>query len=483
MFDLENFSYIKTIQPFEWVMLGIYTLLIMGITFFIQVTNIRKNPLYRYYSLAVLAKIFSSIVFCLIYIYYYNGGDTVSYYESSRALVNMGMKNPSNYIQLVTESPSIANYLLFDGQTGYPWEFMYMDSQTWFVAKMLSPILFVSFKSYLVSSIVLSWLSFFGSWKLFQMLCRYYPGLEKRMAFCLLFMPSVLFWGSGILKDTFTFSAVAWFIVGVDGAFITKNAKWKSRIIILLAGYVILSIKPYILISLLPGALVWILFTRISKMRSRLLKYVALPAIYLMSFGIGYFGLSALGDRLGKFSIEKMLKTASITQNDLHQDYYGGSSFDIGSFEPTLPGIISKAPAALTVGLFRPFLWEARNVVMIVSGLENSIYLALTLALLYRVLLDPKKFFAALVDNPFIIFLLSYTVLFSIMVGLSTSNFGALVRFKIPFLPSFVCALFVLNYILALKKPFVPPTPQKKRRIEPARPGQPQRIYVEKGSV
>src|SRR4051812_31822631 len=114
MFELENFAYIKRIEPFEWVMLGIYTLLIIGITFYFQVTRIKKNPLYKYYGWAVFAKIFSGVVFCLIYIYYYNGGDTVAYYESSRALVNMALKNPGNYIQEITQSPTMANYLLFD---------------------------------------------------------------------------------------------------------------------------------------------------------------------------------------------------------------------------------------------------------------------------------------------------------------------------------------------------------------------------------
>lgn len=463
MFELENYSYIRFIHPFEWVMLGIYMLLILGVTFFVQIKNIRKNPIYRYYTWAILAKVVSAIVFCLIYIYYYNGGDTVSYYESSRALVNMGMKNPANYVQLIFESPSMPNYLLFDRVTGYPWPYMYFDSQAWFVAKMLSPVLFVSFKSYLVSTVILSWLSFVGTWKLFRMLCRYYPGQERAMALSVLFIPSVLFWGSGILKDTITFSAVCWFIVGLDGAFISKIRFWKNLAITILAAYVMLSIKPYILISLLPGALVWVLYTRIVKLNSRFLKYVSIPLIYAISFTIGYFGLSLLGDRLGKFSIAKMLETASVTQKDLRQDYYHGSSFDIGEFEPTIGGVVSKAPAAIMVGLYRPFIWEARNVVMIASGIENTIYLGLSVLLLFRLFSDPRKFFQVILDNPFIIFLLSYTVLFSMLVGLSTSNFGALVRFKIPFMPAFVCALLLLNYFLAYRK-----QPGKKRVLPEA---------------
>jgi hypothetical protein len=452
MFEIENFSYIRFIHPFEWAMLGIYMIILVGVSFFSQVKNIKTQPIYRYYPWAIFVKVMSAVVFCLIYIYYYNGGDTVSYYETSRAIVNLGMKDAGQCLTVMTEEPSLHNYLMFDGSTGYPWPYMYFDSQAFFVAKMIAPILFVSFKSYLVSSVILSWISFFGAWRLFLMLCRYYPGLEKWLAFGVLFIPSVLFWGSGILKDTITFSAVCWFIVALDAAFISKRKRGKNIAVLFAAAYVLLSIKPYILISLLPGALVWVLYSKIAGTRSKLLRYLSIPLIYLFAFAAGYGTLAALGNRLGKFSIERMFQTAAITQRDLKQDYYRGSSFDIGEFEPTVSGVAGKIPAAVTVGLFRPFVWEARNLVMLISGIENFVYLVLSLLAMSQMIFNPKKFFRILLDNPLLIFLLSYTLLFSALVGLSTSNFGALVRFKIPFLPAFVCSIIILNYFLWFRK-------------------------------
>src|ERR1044071_3401460 len=108
MFDLENLSYIRAINPFEWVMLAIYCIVIFAFVFARQVMMLKRNPLYRYFGWALLAKVISSIVFCLIYIYYYNGGDTVSYYETSRSLVNLGTKNVASYFDVVTSSPSLS---------------------------------------------------------------------------------------------------------------------------------------------------------------------------------------------------------------------------------------------------------------------------------------------------------------------------------------------------------------------------------------
>lgn len=452
MFELENFSYIRQIYPFEWVMLGIYCILIFGLTFGRQVVKQKTNPLYRFFFRAVLVKIISSIVFCLIYIYYYQGGDTVSYYETARSIVNLSMKSLSSCIDVMTSKPSLAGFMTFDRETGYPWPYMYFDSQTFFVAKLIFPLEFAAFKSYLVTSVLLSWVSFFGAWRFFLMMCRYFPGMERRLAIALLFVPSVLFWGSGILKDTITFSAVCWFIVAMDAAFIRPRKNPWALITMLLSLYILLSIKPYILYSLLPGAIIWIGIVKTKNIQSAFIRVAFMPVVLVLSIGGGFAALSLLGNSMGKFAINKMLETASVTQKDLKQDYYQGSSFDIGDFEPTVPGMMAKVPAAMAVGLFRPYVWEARNLVMVASGLENLCYLLLVLFLGFRIISSPRRFFRVLSDYPILTFLLCYTLFFSVMVGLSTSNFGALVRFKIPFMSCYIALLLILHELLKVKQ-------------------------------
>lgn len=449
MFELENFSYIKSIHPFEWVMLGIYCIVIFGITFWNQVMKVGRNPVYRFFGWAVFLKVISSIVFCLIYIYYYQGGDTVSYYETSRSLVNLGMKNIVSYLDVITSAPSMSGYMTFDRETGFPWPYMYFDSQTFFVAKLISPLVFIGFKSYLVTSVLLSWISFFGAWKFYLLLCRYFPGMEKRLAIGVLFVPSVLFWGSGILKDTITFSAVCWFIVGLDAAFIAGRRSKMAYLTVLLTLYVLLSVKPYVLYSLLPGAIIWIGSSRMKKIHSKFVRITLVPLVLVLSIAGGFAALSLLGNQMGKFAINKMLETASVTQKDLKQDYYQGSAFDIGDFDPTIAGVTAKVPAAMAVGLFRPYVWEARNIVMVASGLENLVYLLMAVFLIFKIISSPRKFFRILGEYPILSFLLCYTLFFSVMVGLSTSNFGALVRFKIPFLSCYIVLLLILHYFLS----------------------------------
>jgi hypothetical protein len=187
----------------------------------------------------------------------------------------------------------------------------------------------------------------------------------------------------------------------------------------------------------------------VKRIKSKFVKVTMIPMAVVVALIMGYLGLSVLGGKMGKFSVEKMLVTASITQKDLKQDYYQGSSFDIGDFEPTVGGMLGKVPIAMRVGLFQPFVWEARNVVMIFSGLENLAYLLIAVFLVFKIIRNPRRLFRILNQYPILILLLLYTLLFSVMVGLSTSNFGALVRFKIAFMSCYVVLLFILHGFLS----------------------------------
>jgi hypothetical protein len=105
-------------------------------------------------------------------------------------------------------------------------------------------------------------------------------------------------------------------------------------------------------------------------------------------------------------------------------------------------GLLKKSPVAIIAGLYRPFLWESGNAVMLVSGIENTLILILTITSIFRT--NIIYFFKKMLREPILFFSLSFSIFFAFSVGISTPNFGALVRFKIAYLPFFLCSLFIL---------------------------------------
>jgi len=442
MNELKNYGYLENLELSEYIAFPIYIIIILLISFYIQNKNIKKNPIYKYYTWGVSAKLFGAVVFCLVYIFVYKGGDTISYFESARALCNLMTHNPSSFLKVMTERATIENYFLFDGKTtGFPWQYMFFEPKTFFVMKLLVPFVFISFKSYALATILLSWISFAGIWRLYIVFSNYYKSYYKQLAFAILFVPSAVFWGSGILKDTISLSASCWFIYSFYMFFIKKENRFKNFIVLMLASYVILSVKSYIFIAILPGSIIWIFYERIVKIKSKFVRFSIIPFGIILSITIGYSVLSSIGE----FDVEKLLNDASIKQTDLKRVEYKGNSFDIGSYDPSISGALSVTPGALLAGLYRPFIWEANNIVMALSGIENFIYLLLTILIFWK--LKFKRIFSIIFNNPFLIFCISYSVLLALIIGLSTSNFGALVRFKIAFMPEFFGTLIIIYYL------------------------------------
>jgi hypothetical protein len=182
----------------------------------------------------------------------------------------------------------------------------------------------------------------------------------------------------------------------------------------------------------------------LQKLKDKFLKVILAPVIIVVGMIAGFFTWTLTNGSLGDYSsIDNMLKLASEKSTDLKQSYYEGNSFDIGEYDPTISGVLSKFPIATITGLFRPFLWESKNIVMILSGLENAIFL---LILLYIFFNKPIGVIKAITSNPLVLFCFIFSIFFAFSVAISTSNFGAMVRLRIPQIPFLLSGLVIVNY-------------------------------------
>lgn len=432
---------------FDWLLIPIYFLLIYFIANYIQKKNEKTQPLYKWYTRGLMVKLIGAIAVCLIYQLYYVGGDTTCYFQTSRAILNMSGKDIYVFSDIMLGNNSMENYTYFDAST--TWPVYWVNDQTLFVARILVPFCFLSFNNFVITAILLAWLCYTGIWRLFLLFNSEFPQLQKQLAISILFIPSVVFWGSGLLKDTITLSAVGWYTYHFYFFFIKRKYTFSSGICIFVSAFLLIAIKPYILFALLPGSIIWLSNDRLKNIRNNVLRSVAAPFFISIGIGLGVLVLSQMGNVLGVYSIDKVLDKAVESNIDQKQDYYGGNSFDIGDFDATLPGVLSKVHVAIAATLFRPYLWDAKNPVMFISALENTYILLLTVFLLIR--LKFFGFFTLIGENPLLLFSVLFALFFAFSVGLATSNFGSLVRLKIPCIPFFVSSLFVLKHFYEKK--------------------------------
>ncbi len=182
------------------------------------------------------------------------------YYDSTRPFVELASRDFGSYLQVLFSDNTPETKSLFTSDTGVPYSYMYYDNKTCMVLRMTSILLLAGFKSFLISSVLLSVLSYIGLWKIYKLLCSYYPELSKILCYAVLFVPSITFWGSGILKDTYTMAATGLITFSFHELFIKKRLRSVVNwFLFFLSVSILLSVKPYIFMTILPCLFIWLI--------------------------------------------------------------------------------------------------------------------------------------------------------------------------------------------------------------------------------
>src|SRR5260221_672625 len=196
---------------------------------------------------------------------------------------------------------------------------------------------------------------------------------------------------------------------------------------------IIFPVKKLVLQAFLPAAILWIYMGRIQAIRSIALKVMALPFILVLCALLAYYSVVKVGEGDKRYAAGKLSQTARITAMDIRYQTGrdAGSGYTLGEMDGSFIGMMRLAPNAINVSLFRPYLWEVRNPLMLLSALESTGFLFLVLYVLWERRSSALKAFA----NPDIAFTMVFSIVFAFAVGVSTFNFGSLARYKIPLLP------------------------------------------------
>jgi hypothetical protein len=162
---------------------------------------------------------------------------------------------------------------------------------------------------------------------------------------------------------------------------------------------------------------------------------VAVLAAFFLTQGL------AQSEDTAQFSAEQLLTTVQSQQatfsRNVGSDEGGGSNFGVGVSSSPL-GMIALFPLGVINTFFRPFLWDIGSPMMILSALEAFSFLALTYICFRRI--GFGKTFRMIFDDPVIAFCFVFALLFGGIIGATTTNFGALVRYKLPCIPFYALA-------------------------------------------
>jgi hypothetical protein len=423
------------------------------------------HPLRPYYLPGLYVKFGGAIFIALIYQYYYGGGDTYNFFTQSKTINSALDESVELWIKLLFRvSPDNDPYIYKYSSQLY-W---YNDPNSYSVGAIGAVFGLFNGTTYIPIALLFAFFSFTGIWAMFKTFVSIYPKLHKPLAVAFLFIPSTVVWGSAMFKDTICMFGLGWLTYTVFRVFLEKDFSLKNLFLLIFSFFLIAIVKVYIILAFVPALSIWLLMNYSGRIRSKALRW-SLNIVTISACLAGFILVSeTFSDKLGRYSLERLAATAKTTQNYINyvSETEGGSAYDLGEFEPTLSGMVSKFPQAVIVTLFRPFIWEASKPIMLLSALESFAFFLLFVYAFFKGGIV-NKLRQTIADSNLIFFLI-YFLIFAFAVGISTGNFGTLSRYKIPCMPFFAAYLVVLYYSYRTQTVVKISVKQKEREVNPA---------------
>jgi len=293
--------------------------------------------------------------------------------------------------------------------------------------------------SLLAACFIIATTALVGKTLLFRALASRLPE-QRRVAALLVIvcLPSLVFWSAGLLKESLVIGPIGFAIYGLTC--LDRGKRVRGLLILASVSMVLATFKAYLLFPLtIAAGAYW--YARHSIDRTGRVRIRVAP---LILSGVATISLLVvLGELFPRYSIDNFEEEANRLQI-VGANVAGGSNYSLTEpSEARRLGAILFAPLALLTALFRPFLFEANSPLTLAAAIETTVGLLLSIRLL--LIGRWSRLRDRILASPILILCLVFTVVAGIAIGLSTTNFGTLSRYRIPIMPFFGFLLVALQ--------------------------------------
>ena len=359
--------------------------------------------------------------------------DIYRYFDDSAVMFSALRTSPGDYLRMLTgignDSPHFDSlyYRVMNNWYRKYESNMYNDAHT--IIRFNALVRLFSFGSIHVHTVFAAFLAFVGSVGLVKALAGLFPRLVKPLFLAVFMIPSVLFWSSGVIKETFLVFALGLLIWLVFGALDRQVRGWLLLMILPLAT-LLFFLKFYVLLSMVP-ALIAYAWCKLRPGRP-LLKFALVHAVFLV--------LGANSERfIPGFDI---MNTLAWKQKDfigLALSVNSGSYVHTSYLEPTIASFAAKAPHALYTTFLGPLQAWHNGAMGLVSAVETIL-----LVLVFAMLFIHRKPWQR-INKIFLLYCVSFCVLLALVIGWTTPVMGAVVRYRVPLLPFLLFAALAVT--------------------------------------
>lgn len=364
----------------------------------------------------------AGIFYGWIGIYYANMAqmqDTWSYHFSSLEETKLLFTNPHEYFMNLFHNPYEEGGIkkFFESDNSY-WN----DLKGIFFVKILSLFNIFSFGHYYTNVIFYSFISMFGPVAIFRVMNDVFPGKKWQVLAGTFLIPSFLYWTSGLHKEGLIFLGFSLVIFTVYFALKNKKIPVGKIFIILVGLLLVLILRNFLIVVLLPALIAWLLATKFPKKGLRV--FAACYTVFIILF----FTAKYIHPDLN-------FPSAVVKKQKEFTALLGNSSVPTKKLEPTFTSFIINSPQAITLATIRPYPSDVRHILSLAAATEINFLL-----LLFLVFLFFRK--NGSTSRLFIYFCLFLSFSILLTIGYTVNNIGAIVRYRSIVFPFLMVPLF-----------------------------------------
>jgi hypothetical protein len=362
-----------------------------------------------------LLKVMAGIFYGWVGVYYGNTAqmvDTWSFHYDSLAEARLFRSDPAHYLSGFFSDTYGDGFGGFLGREKSWWDNLDLNV----ILKLFGLFNVASFGHYYINVIFYSFLTLFGPVAFYQVMRHVFPYKRLSLLPAVFFIPSFLYWTSGLHKEGLIFNGLAGVIFVVYFGLKEKRWGWSRVLLLSVAFLLAFTLRSYLALLLVPALITWGIAKR-TKVKP-LVVFTACYTLFIMFFFLAPRVSSGLA--FPQAVVEKQRQFSGLS---------GNSEVSIRKLEPTAGSFVLNAPQAISLSLMRPYLTDIRHLLSMAAALETTALLLLLLLWLWF------NFRKRTRPNPFLLFCFFFSASVLLIIGYTVNFLGAIVRYRSIVLP------------------------------------------------
>ncbi|MBF8962007.1 hypothetical protein I0P70_02010 [Pontibacter sp. FD36] len=436
---------------------GLNLLVLAGLIWWLWKQN-WKTGLRPYFFPTLLLKLACGLLIGVLSFYVFDKGDTQLYYKRALMITDLAHEQGIG---------SYLHYLFSNDPGGTPLEGLQKPfyESAWNMPRLLSVPMLLTNDNYYLSSLYLSLFSFAGLWFFVNALARYFPTTAIPAVVAFLVFPSVVYWSSGVLKESVLMGGMG-LLLGSSLYLLFGKLKRKPILYLLLTVlglYLVWLVKYFVAVALaLTVALALLLKLIFYNPKLAHIHWLMKGLALLVLFS----GIAWLGTQLNpNLNLETIPYVVYGNYQVSLLASQGKPRIDFPFLEPTYLSFALHSQLAFIGMLFRPFIWEVYNVRTFAAALENTLLLVLAFGFV-RDLFEAGRVkwrYGYLLTA-----MLVYVFVMGVLLAYSMPNLGTLNRYRVVVLPFVVYLLLLCKTNSELLRYLLPVRQREQEEDEPA---------------